>query len=375
MPWKESSRVTERAELVRWAQLPERNMRRLAQRFGVSEKTAYKWVGRARTEVSLEDQSRRPHTSPHQTSVVIEAQVLAVRDAHPVWGPRKIRAVLRADGMMAPPALSTIAAVLRRHGRLSEDRRSVRDWQRFEAPAPNALWQMDFKGHIAAGRARCHPLTVLDDHSRFNVCLQACADERSTTVQAQLTATFERYGLPAAILTDNGSPWGGANADRPHTQLTAWLIRLGVNVLHGQPHHPQTQGKEERFHRTLKAEVLARRPVWQSLDELQRAFDDWRAVYNFRRPHEALDDQPPATRYAPSDRVFPRTLPPIEYGPQDTVRMVHDRGRVKFRGRIVRVSHAFIGQPVALRPTADGVWDIYYCHQHIGQADLTAEEV
>ena len=367
--------MTERAELVRWAQLPERNLRRLEQRFGVSEKTAYKWLGRARAEGSLEDQSRRPHTSPHQTPAVIEAQVLAVRDAHPVWGPRKIRAVLRADGMPTPPALSTIAAVLRRHGRLREDRRSVRDWQRFEAPAPNVLWQMDFKGHIAAGRVRCHPLTVLDDHSRFNVCLQACADERRTTVQAQLTATFERYGLPTAILTDNGSPWGGANAERPHTQLGAWLIRLGIDVLHGQPHHPQTQGKEERFHRTLKAEVLTRRPVWRSLDELQRAFDDWRAVYNFRRPHEALDDQPPGTRYAPSDRVFPGTLPAIEYGPQDTVRMVHDRGRVKFRGRIVRVSHAFIGQPVALRPIDDGVWDIYYCHQRIGQTDLSAEEV
>jgi transposase InsO family protein len=375
MPWKESSRVTERAELVRWAELPDRNLRRLAQRFGVSEKTAYKWLARARAGLPLEDRTRRPHTSPRRTPDVVETQVLAVRDAHPVWGPRKIRAVLHREALLTPPALSTIAAVLRRHNRIGDEHRSVRDWQRFEAEAPNELWQMDFKGHIAAGRGRCHPLTVLDDHSRFNVCLQACTDERRGTVQAQLTATFERYGMPAAILTDNGSPWGSAHAGHPYTKLGAWLIRLGIDILHGKPHHPQTQGKEERFHRTLKAEVLALRPDWTSPGELQQAFDLWRPVYNFSRPHEALGDQPPASRYRPSDRVFPGTLPAIEYGPQDTVRMVHDKGRVKFRGRLVRVSHAFIGQPVALRPVADGVWDIYYCHQRVGQADLTEKEV
>ena len=152
--------------------------------------------------------------------------------------------------------------------------------------------------------------------------------------------------------------------------LTAWLIRLGVSVLHGRPYHPQTQGKDERFHRTLQLELLGARPRWHSLGELQDAFDAWREVYNFRRPHEAVGDHPPATRYTPSERVFPAVLPAIEYAPGDVVRQVHDRGRVKFRGRLLRVSHAFIGQPVALRAVDDTVWDVYFCHQRIGQADL-----
>jgi transposase InsO family protein len=277
--------------------------------------------------------------------------------------------VLKADGVSGLPAPSTICAILRRNGLLTEDRRLRRDWQRFEEDTPNALWQMDFKGHIPAGRGRCHPLTVLDDHSRFSIQLAACGDERGTTVQTQLTAAFQRYGLPERILTDNGSPWGGGR-DQPHTHLTAWLIRLGIGVLHGRPHHPQTQGKDERFHRTLNLELLGTRPCWHSLGELQRAFDAWREVYNYRRPHEAVGDRPPATRYTPSPRRLPAVLPPIEYAPGDAVRQVHDRGRVKFRGRLLRVSHAFIGQPIALRAVDDGVWDIYFCNQQIGQADL-----
>ena len=177
------------------------------------------------------------------------------------------------------------------------------------------------------------------------------------------------YGLPERVLADNGSPSGGGGG-HPHTHLTAWLIRLGVEILHGRPHHPQTQDKDERFHRTLQLEVLASRARWRSLHELQGAFDAWRDVYNFRRPDEAVGDRPPASRYVPSARTLPDTLPPIEYAPADIVRSVHDRGRVKFRGRLFRVSHAFIGQPVALRAVDDGVWDIYFCHQRIGHADL-----
>jgi transposase InsO family protein len=218
----------------------------------------------------------------------VEDLICNLRTEHPAWGGRKLHYLLRSDGFPHPPAPSTISDILRRNGLLAPDRRPQRDWQRFEELSPNALWQMDFKGHFATSAGRCHPLTILDDHSRFNLCLAACSNERAQTVQDQLTMVMRRYGLPERMLMDNGSPWG-SDAAHQHTGLTAWLIRLGVTVLHGRPYHPQTQGKEERFHRTLTLEVLARRPSWHSLADVQRAFDVWRAVYNLRRPHEALD--------------------------------------------------------------------------------------
>jgi transposase InsO family protein len=271
------------------------------------------------------------------------------------------------------PAASTITGILAREGLLRPGRRLQRDWQRFEAEAPNELLQMDFKGHVPAGRQRCHPLTIIDDHSRFSLCIAACTDERRETVQTQLTKVFERYGLPERILTDNGSPWGSAGQG-DHTRLTAWLIRLGIGVSHGRPHHPQTQGKNERFHRTLVAEVLSRKAVWRDIDELQRAFDAWRDVYNFERPHDALGLDVPASRYRPSPRPFPSPLPPVEYECGAEVRKVRDNGQIKFGGRLWFVGKAFYGEPVAIRPVAADVWDVYYCRQVIAHLDPTTRD-
>jgi transposase InsO family protein len=300
----------------------------------------------------------------------MEAHVLAVRYRYPFYGGRKIHHILLREGIEKPPAPSTITAILNRNGLLSPDRRRTRNWQHFEHPAPNALWQMDFKGHFAMNRGRCHPLTVLDDHSRFCLCLAACTDELGVTVDRHLTATFERYGLPEHILMDNGAPWGSAGQGL-HTRFSARLIRLGVSVWHGRPMHPQTQGKEERFHRTLKLEVINQRPVWQDVPEVQTAFDRWRTHYNLDRPHESLGYQVPGSRYAPSSRVLPRRLPSIEYGSDLLVRKVMDNGRVSFKGERYFVGKAFIGDPVGLRQVGEAVWDVYYCHQKIVRLDLT----
>ena len=372
MPWRESTPMSERDEFVNFARRGDANLSALCQRYSISRKTGYKWLHRVRWwgPAGLADRSRRPRRSPARTAPEVEAVVCELRSEHPAWGGRKLHHLLRREGRARPPAPSTITSILRRNGLLAPDRRTERDWQRFEELSPNALWQMDFKGHFPTGEGRCHPLTVLDDHSRFNLCLTACADERAETVQDHLVTVMERYGLPERMLMDNGSPWG-SEAAHPHTRLTAWLIRLGVTVLHGRPYHPQTQGKEERFHRTLGVEVLARRPTWQSLAEVQHAFDTWRDVYNLRRPHEALGDAPPVSRYQPSPRPFPARLPPIEYAPGDQVRKVQQKGLIHFRGQELLVSRAFIGEPVGLRPVGDGIWDLYYCHQKIGQVDLT----
>ena len=372
MPWREATPMSERGEFVHFAAREEANVSALCRRYGISRKTGYKWLRRYRQAgpEGLRDQSRRPRASPRRTASDLEARVCALRNQHPVWGGRKLHHVLRWEGMASPPAPSTITGILDRHGLLAPDRRLQRDLQRFEAPAPNVLWQMDFKGPVHTERQRCHPLTLLDDHSRFNVCLAACADQRAETVQGQLIQTFQRVGLPERMLMDNGSPWGSDRA-HPHTKLTAWLIRQGISVLHGRPYHPQTQGKEERFHRTLALELLSQRSRWRDQHELQEAFDHWRDLYNFERPHEALGQQPPASRYQPSPRPFRPALSPIAYASDDQVRKVQDKGRISFRGREWLVSRAFIGEPVALRAVGDGAWDVYYCHQKIGQVDLT----
>jgi transposase InsO family protein len=269
------------------------------------------------------------------------------------------------------PAASTITAILRRHGELNEQDGAGRpNLQRFEHPAPNDLWQMDFKGHFALTRGgRCHPLTVLDDHSRFSIALRACEDERMETVQAELIERFRRYGMPRRILTDNGSPWGDAG-DQPWTQLTVWLLRLGISVSHGRPYHPQTQGKDERFHRTLAAEVLRGRS-FADVRETQQAFDPWRDVYNTERPHEALGMAVPASRYHPSDRSYPEQLPPLEYAPDLKVRRTSTKGVIRFASREIRIGQAFHSQSVGVRATAtEGLHEVYYAHQSLGQFDL-----
>lgn len=374
MPWHEVSTMSLRLEFVLLATQPAANVRALCRQFGISPKTGYKWLQRYAADgpAGLQDHSRRPAQSPARTPAVLEAAVVALREQHPAWGGRKLAAVLRAQGLRDVPAPATITGILRRHGRLDPAASAAHTpYQRFEHPAPNHLWQMDFKGHFATQSGRCHALTVLDDHSRFALVLHACPDERTATVQQSLITAFRRYGLPQSILCDHGSPWGD-DRDSPYTRLGVWLLRLGIAVTHGRPYHPQTQGKEERFHRTLQAEVLGRR-AFADLAACQAAFDAWRAVYNLQRPHEALGLQPPVTRYQASPRSYPEILPPITYGPTDSVRRVQDGGWVHFRGRLIKVSQAFRGYPVAIRLMAAGdQYAVYFCTQHLTTVTLTA---
>jgi transposase InsO family protein len=278
---------------------------------------------------------------------------------------------LARHGWPVVPAASTISDVLRRHGKLDREGEHPGTQVRFERAEPNELWQMDFKGHFPLARGRCHALTVLDDHSRYALGIEACDDEQDLTVRDCLTRLFRRYGLPFAMLMDNGSPWGDSGS-QPFTIFTTWLMRLGIRVSHGRPYHPQTQGKDERFHRSLKAEVLDRNN-YADLPACQRAFDRWRHIYNHERPHEALGLNPPGTRYRPSPRLFHEPLPPIAYGPGDIVRKADSEGVISFKNKPIRIGKAFRQQLVALRPTIeDGIFDVHYCTQRIGQIDLKA---
>lgn len=376
MAFREVSVMDQKREFVVFARAEGANVRDLCRRFGISPTTGYKWLDRYQREglAGLAERSRRPQSSPLRTAAAIEAKVLEVRElSNNAWGGRKIKRALEDDGEMGIPAASTITEIMRRHGRLSDSGSAAHPgpWTRFERRSPNELWQMDFKGHFAIHVGRCHPLTALDDHSRYNLILAACGDEQAATVRGHVAEAFRRYGLPLAMLMDGGSPWSDSGGD-PLTRFSVWLMRLGVRVSHGRPYHPQTQGKEERFHRTFKAEVTNGRS-FRDLADCQRAFDDWRPRYNYERPHEALDMATPAERYRPSSRAFPETLPPIEYAPGDQVRKVDSDGFISFKNRPWRISKALRGEPIALRPTTeDGVYAVHYCAHRIKTVDLTA---
>jgi len=377
MPWKVCSPMSAREEFVSLAVVEGANVRELCARFGISPKTGYKWIARSRAGGSeaLGDRSRRPLESPNQTSPEMSELVLSLRREHPAWGGRKLKRRLEDLGHEGVPAASTITEILRRGGLLEGPRAGeTKSVQRFEHAAPNDLWQMDFKGHFALTRGgRCHPLTVLDDHSRYAIGLRACGDEQHQTVQDELTGLFRVYGLPWRMLMDNGAPWGDAE-DQPWTKLTVWLLRLGVGVSHGRAYHPQTQGKDERFHRTLKAELLRDRS-FRHVADCQRAFDPWRETYNQDRPHEALALAVPSSRYRVSGRGFPEQMPAVEYGPGIEVRKAQQGdGRLKFAGRELRVGKAFRGEWIGFRATnRDGVFEVYYCAQCLGEVDLKEE--
>lgn len=373
MPWKEATTMSQRVGFVEEAKAVGANISALCRKYGISRKTGYKWLKREREggSAGLVDRSRRPKHSPEQTGAEVEGEVLGVREDHPAWGGRKIRRVLQDRGCLEVPAASTITAILRRNEKIDpQEANKHKPFQRFEREHPNELWQMDFKGFFALQEGGyCHPLTVIDDHSRFLVGLKACPNETHTTVQSQLTVIFEQYGLPDRLLMDNGSPWGDDRESR-HTIFTSWLLRLGIAVSHGRPYHPQTQGKDERLNRTLLEEVISRHAM-ATLLESQSWFDEWRQVYNCLRPHEALQLDTPNSHYHPSPRPFPTVLPPVTYEPDDIIRKVDVTGKICFKSHRYRVGRAFRYQPVALRPTeTDGILHVYFCKQQVAQIDL-----
>ena len=372
MAFEEKSVLSQKIEFVRLALCEGANVSALCRQFGIGRTLGYTLLARHGAEggKGLEERSRRPLTSPRRSGADVEAAVLAIRAAHPAWGGRKIAKVLERRGLAAP-APSTVTDILRRNGvALGEFGGGAKPFIRFEHERPNDLWQMDFKGHVALRHeGRLHPLTVLDDHSRFSIAIAACADETAETVKTRLAAAFRSYGLPVRMAMDNGSPWGSGGG-HPFTILTVWLIEAGIRVSHSRPRHPQTLGKDERFHRTLKAETLSGEP-YESHACAQAALDLWRGVYNNERPHEALGMAVPGERYAPSPRPWPETVEPWLYQTNDIVRRVQQKGEVSFKGHIVKVPKAFCGKQIALRPTAkDGIYDAWFRHQKIRPIDL-----
>lgn len=361
MSWKPMNTIDLRSEFVQQSIVSGLSFTELCSRYGISRKTGYKWLERYRPggPAGLEDLSRRPRVQPVHVGPEMEEKIVALRLEHPVWGARKLRKLLERDGVTPLPAISTVHAVLKRSGLIDPEVSLLSTpFIRFERDTPNSLWQMDFKGWFRTLDRPCHPLTVLDDHSRFNITLAALPGERTELVQAKLEEAFTRYGLPDAILTDNGSPWG---SDQHHrfTVLGTWLMKLGIEHIHSRPYHPQTQGKEERFHRTLKLEVISRRQ-WKGLEQCQEEFDIWRVEYNTRRPHEGIGDRYPAELYRHSQRRYAGTPPSPQYPQGATVRKVDASGKISLEGRSYLVSKAFRGEQVRLAKDPEGGISVFF---------------
>jgi transposase InsO family protein len=284
------------------------------------------------------------------------AQVLAAKAVHCAWGAKKLHDLLwpAEAGVAAPLSVRTVDRILTRHGHTQPQAPARPPLQRFERETCNELWQMDFKG-MGKPRASYFPLSVLDDHSRFCLCFEPLPTQTQAEVWSQLWRLFGEFGLPEAILTDNGSCFSGTWSQRP-SGLEMQLWRLGIRTVQGRPYHPQTQGKVERFHRTVDVELVARGQALRQADQAQarQVYAPVIHSYNWCRPHEALAMRVPGAVYVPSPRLRPTRLPEHELAEQAIKRKVQVTGEVSYQGRMYRVSKALAGATLEVRAGADG---------------------
>lgn len=369
MPWKEETVENLRKEFVAEAIQENSNISELCRRFNITRKTGYKWLQRYQSGVSLLDQSRAPAFSPRKTPPDIEELILSVRVQHPTWGARKILRHLTDKGNQNLPVPSTATNILRRNGFISpEESQQHTPFCRFEREYPNDLWQMDFKGHFALQNGeRCHPLTMKDDHSRALLCLDAYDNERWSSVKSSLLRVFGENGLPRTILCDNGAPWG--DSCNGYTLFEIWMMQMDILPIHGRPLHPQTQGKEERFHRTLNEDVIRRIPL-RDLAHAQQVFDAYRQEFNTERPHSALNLDVPAKHYRPSPRAMPESVGEPEYDVGKTLRKVNCKGYVSICNHRYYLSESFIGRYLELLPDGDDIVALCYGNFVIARIDL-----
>lgn len=374
MPWKVDAMSDVRFALCHAVRSLQRPVAAVAREFGVSRKTAHKWLcvyDRAGADgpaapvsaAALADRPRRPRHSPAKTSDDLERQALAVRDRYH-WGPRKIRAFLLQEagraGAPAPalPSARTFAAILARNARVGPAPDPVPP-QRFERGAPNELWQLDHKGPVEVARRKVAPLTVIDDHSRYCLAFRPCDDKTMASAFAVLWDVFAGAGLPDAILCDNAFNTTGADAPGL-SWFDSRLIRLGIRPAHGRPYHPQTQGKCERFHGSAAREFIhfnARRDDRAHFDADAEA---WRGAYNTLRPHEALGDRPPVERWRPSGRKRPASLPQPAYDAGQLTRKIGSCGEVSFNGYKILVGRGLAGDHVRVEEH-DRELRVFYC--------------
>lgn len=372
LPWNETTADNERLKLVQLVVRDAWPATTASRALGVNPKTAHKWLARYREEglAGLQERSRAPHTHPNATPTEVAERIIALKREQPLYGPKKLLAMLRKRDPQTPwPAASTASAILDREGlvRRRKPKRRATPWSQPFANAvnPNDVWAIDFKGWFrTADGQRVNPLTVQDAASRYLLACVGLEHPTGPAVQDALTRLFHEFGLPRVIHSDNGPPFASVGL-ASLSPLAVWWVKLGIIPERITPGHPEQNGRLERLHRTLKAAV-ADPPQTSPLDQ-QRAFDDFRHSYNTERPHEALGQRPPALLYSPSPRPYPHTIPEPDYPPDLAVRRVRHNGQIKWQGRLLYLSEALSGEPVALRPLPNDDWLIQFGPLAIGR--------
>ena len=375
MPWCEMSPVEQRLEFVREYATGFFTMTELAAQYGISRKTGYKWLDRYETDGAegLCDQSRRPHTSPHATDAALVDAVLAIRRRHPRWGATKLLAIAAGRHPRAAwPSRSTVCNWLRDHHLVTPRTRPASSPQAPRAAlapitAANQTWTTDFKGEFRTGDGLyCYPLTLRDGFSRFVLRCDGLLARTVVATQHRFARAFAAYGLPVRIRSDNGLPFAGPGLAGLST-LSVWWIRLGIVPERIAPGHPEQNGSHEQFHRVLKADTA--RPPAPNCTAQQQRFRRFVREYNEERPHEALNNRPPATRYEPSPRALPRRLPPLEYPGHMEPRRVSNCGTVSWASAPLFLATALAGDWVAFDEVDDGLWTIHFATVALARYD------
>jgi putative transposase len=366
MPWRETSPMDERWEFIREYETELFTMTDLAEQYGISRKTGYKWLARYRGDGApgLQDRSRRPHVSPHATDADLINTLVAHRRRHPRWGAKKLLAIAaRQQPDREWPSRATVCTWLKHRGLVMPRRRRTRSVHTPPSAltpmtAANQVWTTDFKGEFRTGdRCYCYPLTLRDGFSRFVLRCDGLLGRTQDATQRCFDRAFRDYGLPERIRSDNGGPFAGTGLGRL-SQLSVWWMRLGIILERIAPGHPEQNGSHEQFHSVLKAETA--RPPAPNCAAQQQRFRRFRHVYNEERPHEALGDQPPASCYRPSPRPLPTRLPVVSYPGHMEVRVVSSNGCVSWQGEALFVATPLAGESVAFEEVDDGFWTLRF---------------
>ena len=371
MPWKDKTVEELRKEFVEAAKTS-KNFSLLCREFGISRKTGYKWVERNNQSCSMSDRSHAPFNIPGRTSAEIEDAILRVRADNPEWGAKTILKVLENNGYTNLPCIRTANNILQRNGCISETESQKRkEFLRFQREHCNELWQTDFKGDfLLLDGTRCFPLDIIDDCSRFCLCIDA--KDKAGGIIPSFEVAFKQYGLPKAILSDNGGAFAGFKGG--YTLFERWLMDLDILPIHGRPLHPQTQGKIERFHRTMKNELL-KRNAFIDLADADKHLKEWRTKYNEVRPHEAIDMRCPADVYIPSERKYPDTIKSYDYSGLHRILKVNYKGYLRFDSKVFYLSESMVGAELELRPEGADFAALCYRNYKIAEIDLRTEQL
>ena len=372
MPWKDELPLDQKTQFVSEYLRDSLSFTELCLRYHISRKTGYKWIKRyqAHGPAGLVDRSRRPHSSPDQTPVALRQAIIDARRRHSTWGAKKLLKLLRRKEPLTPwPSRWTVCEILKRHGlvRQKTRRRKIGHPGKPNSiiTAPNQLWCVDFKGQFKTRDGRyCYPLTVTDSYSRYLIGCHGLLSTETSGAKGVFQGLFKKYGLPAAIRSDNGVPFA-SNALGRLSELSVWWTRLGIGRELIEPGKPQQNGQHERMHRTLKAETT--RPPQANLTQQQRLFNRFRREYNYVRPHEGIELEVPASLYKASARILPASLPPLIYPAHYETRLVSKNSGIRWNNKWVAVSTTVAGLHVGLEEVDHGIWDVYLGRVKLGR--------